>query len=164
MINTYNLFAVPVVHGKFIVPTNIHQKILNFVDKNYSTSKKKISCVNGFQTHDNFDGKEELNKELNIYLNNILRLNIVHGWLNVLGKNSHNNPHTHSGSDTGRAGVLYLSSENNNITFTRDGEIFEIKPKLFDYLIFPDDLIHYVLSEERNTRRISYAFNMSILQ
>ena len=49
MINTYNLFAVPVVHGKFIVSTNIHQKILNFVDKNYSVSEEKISVLMVFK-------------------------------------------------------------------------------------------------------------------
>ena len=29
-----------------------------------------ISCVNGFQFHEDFEGKEELLKDLNIYLNN----------------------------------------------------------------------------------------------
>ena len=164
MINTYNLFAVPVVHEKFIVPTNIHQKVLNFIDKNYSTFEIKTSCVNGFQTHDNFDGKEELNKELNVYLKNNLRLTINSGWLNVLGNNSYNIPHKHGGNDVDFAGVLYLSAKNNNITFVKEDSIFELKPKLFDYLIFPHDLIHYVLPEERNEKRICYAFNLSQLK
>lgn len=160
MINTYNLFAVSVTHGKFIVPVNIHQKIIKYVDENYDDSNTTYSCVNGFQTHSDFNGKKELNEELNIYLKNFLRLSLDNGWLNVLGNNSLNAPHKHIGTNVKYSGVLYLSDENNNITFCKDDQIFEIKPKLFDYLIFPYDLIHYVLSENRNEKRICYAFNM----
>ena len=164
MIHTYNLFAVPVVHGKFIVSTNIHQKILNFVDKNYSVSEEKISCINGFQTHEDFDGKQELHKELNTYLNNSFKVNIDSGWLNVLGKNSYNMPHQHAGNNVTHSGVLYLSSENNNIILAREDQTFEIKPKLFDFIIFPYNLVHYVLPEERNEKRICYAFNLTQLE
>jgi len=163
MINTYHLFSIPVTHGKFVVPVDIYKKIIKYAEENYVDENYR-SCQNGFQSHDNFDGKEELNKELNIYLNNNLKLDIEYSWLNVLGKNSYNSPHKHPGTNTKCAGVLYLSSENNNITFTSNGDTYEIKPKLFDYLIFPHDLVHYVLSEERDTKRISYSFNMTILR
>ena len=72
MLHTYNLFSVRVIHGKFIVPINIHKKIIKFVDENYIISNSMVSCVDGFQIHHDFDGKEELNKELNIHLNNTL--------------------------------------------------------------------------------------------
>jgi|TARA_A100001391_G_scaffold9549_1_gene6043 hypothetical protein len=163
MLHTYNLFSVRVIHGKFIVPINIHKKIIKFVDENYIISNSMVSCVDGFQIHHDFDGKEELNKELNIHLNNTLRLNLDYGWLNVLGKNSYNKPHKHAGINVTHSAVLYLSSENNNITFTRDSDIFEIKPKIFEYIIFPYDLVHYVLPEERNEKRICYAFNLSTI-
>tara|TARA_R100001509_G_C4763719_1_gene180620 strand:+ start:52 stop:546 length:495 start_codon:yes stop_codon:yes gene_type:complete len=163
MINTYNLFAVSVTHGKFVVPIDIYKKIIKFVDENYNNSNSTFSCVNGFQTHDNFDGKNELNEELNLHLKNYFKLFIDHGWLNVLGNNSLNIPHKHLALNVRYAGVLYLSSENNNITFIKDDEIFEIRPKLFDYLIFPSNLVHYVLSEKREEKRICYAFNMSPL-
>ena len=134
MSNTYNLFSVNVFHGKIIIPVNIHKNILNFVEKNYE-EKNTISCVNGFQYHEDFNGKKELNKIIN-------------------------KPHCHSSDNTVMAAVLYLSNENNNITFTRCGEVFEIKPKLFDYLIFPENLLHYVLPEQRTEKRICYAFNL----
>ena len=38
------------------------------------------------------------------------------------------------------------------------------KPKLFDFIIFPDDLVHYVLPEKRNKKRICYAFNLIKLE
>lgn len=159
MSNTYNLFSVNVFHGKIIIPVNIHKNILNFVEKNYE-EKNTISCVNGFQYHENFNDKKKLNEIINKHVASIYRLSIIHGWLNVLKNKSYNKPHCHSSDNTVMAAVLYLSNENNNITFTRCGEVFEIKPKLFDYLIFPENLLHYVLPEQRTEKRICYAFNL----
>ena len=45
----------------------------------------------------------------------------------------------------------------------KDYNYFKIEPKLFDYLLFPHDLIHYVLPEERSQKRICYAFNLKNL-
>ena len=159
MINTYSLFCVNVFQSKIIVPIDIHKKILDFVEKNYK-EENNISCVNGFQYHEDFNGKKELNKIINKHMFSIHHLSIIHGWLNVLRDQSYNQPHCHLGDNIKMAGVFYLSNENNNITFTSNGKIFEIKPKLFDYLIFPFDLLHYVLPEQRIKKRICYAFNL----
>ena len=73
MINTYNLFAIPVFHGKLPVPVKIYNKILKYTDENCTDDKVKdtISCVKGFQIHDEFDGKKELHIFLHNYLRNI---------------------------------------------------------------------------------------------
>ena len=71
MINTYNLFAVPLVHCKLPIPIDLHQKIISYVEKNY-TEDEVASCVQGFQHHGDFDGKKELVDILNKYLNNII--------------------------------------------------------------------------------------------
>ena len=63
MINTYNLFAVPVTHGKIIIQHNLHQKIIKYVEENY-VAKDFVSCRNGFQQHENFNGKKELDNIL----------------------------------------------------------------------------------------------------
>ena len=160
MINTYNLFAVRLSHGSLPIPINIHKKIIQFVDKNYKP-KDTISCVSGFQYHEDFEGKKELNNFIDNYLNNVHHLKITNAWLNVLENKSYNKPHNHTGDVIKYAGVLYLSNTNNNISFTKDSNVFEIKPKIFDYLIFPYDLLHYVLPEERNEKRICYAFNLT---
>jgi|TARA_R100001086_G_scaffold27723_2_gene12841 hypothetical protein len=160
MLNTYRLFAVPVIHSKLPIQLTLHKKIIDFVEKNY-TEKKLISCVNGFQFHQDFDGKKEMNEVLNKTFMNINNSYIDYGWLNVLGNNSYNIPHSHP-TESGRfSGVYYLSSGNNNIIFTKDGETFDIQPKLFDFLIFPYDLVHYVLPENREEKRICYAFNLN---
>ena len=159
MVNTYDLFITRISHGSLPLPLNIHKNILSFVEKEYH-SENNISSVNGFQYHKNFSGKEELHTILNNYFKNIFQLELQHGWLNVLEKNSYNRPHFHSGTNINFSGVYYLSNNNNNINLTKDGETFEIKPKLFEYLIFPHHLIHYVLPEDRNEKRICYAFNL----
>jgi len=159
MSNTYNLFAVRLFHGKIIVPVDIHKKILKYIEENYK-EQNTISCVDGFQYHGNFNGKKELNKIIDNYVSSVYHLKLMFGWLNVLKNKSYNKPHNHIGKDVKMAGVLYLSNNNNNINFARDNDVFEIKPKLFDYLIFPYDLLHYVLPEERKETRVCYAFNL----
>lgn len=159
MFNTYSLFSVNIFQGKIIVPIDLHKKILNFIEEKYE-QKDTISCVNGFQYHEDFNGKKELNEIINKHMFSMYRLKIIHSWLNVLKNESYNKPHFHNGDTIKKAGVLYLSAENNNINFTRGTELFEIKPKMFDYLIFPSDLLHYVLPEQRIEKRICYAFNL----
>jgi hypothetical protein len=163
MINVYNLFAVPLTHCKAPIPINLHKKITSFVEDEYKESDT-ISCVKGFQFHKNFNGKKQLDNFLSIYLRNNFHLNIANSWLNVLGNNSSNNPHKHEGNKIEFAAVYYLSNNNNTIVFMKEDEIFEIEPKMFDLLIFPNDLVHYVLPEKRLNKRICYALNLQQLK
>ena len=163
MLHTYSLFSVNVFHGKIIIPLETYKKILNFVEKNYE-AKDVFSCVEGFQYHDNFNGKKELNKLINNHIAIMHQLKITHGWLNVLKNKSYNKPHFHTGNDIKASGVMYFSSNNNNINFVGNEDVFEIRPKLFEYLIFPHNLLHYVLPEDRQEDRICYAFNLESLR
>jgi len=163
MINTYDLFATRVVHTKVPIPIDIHKKIISFVEDKYK-EENTVSCIKGFQFHEDFNGKKELDHVLNAYLKNFLYIKIAYSWLNVLHNQSYNKPHSHNGTDVQFAGVFYLSHENNNIHFAKDSETFEIKPKLFDLIVFPFHLLHYVLPEERVGKRICYAFNLEIIK
>ena len=116
--------------------------------------------VNGFQEHENFDGKEELNEILNTFLRIHFKQEIEHGWLNVLNKNGDNAPHQHLGDNVINSGVLYLSNNNSAITFMRDTQIFSFYPKLFNLLIFPKELIHQVSPHLTDEVRISYGINL----
>jgi len=163
MINTYNLFAVPVIHGKLPLQPILHKKILSFVDNNYTESDLR-SNRNGFQFHKNFEGKEEMDKAINQMMLQMVNSHISWSWLNVLGSNSYNNPHSHPTLHSDFSGVFYLSNENNNIIFTKDGETFSFQPKIFDFLIFTYSLVHYVLPENRKEKRICYAFNLKRIE
>ena len=165
MINTYNLFATTIVHGKFTLQPKLHKKILSCVDsKILSSVESRRSIINGHQIHDNFEGKKELDNLLNTFLLNTYRVKISHSWLNILTNYSYNKPHAHKGDNINLSAVYYLSSLNNNITFVKEQETFEIRPKLFDFLIFPYNLVHYVLPEDRQNPRISYSFNLETIE
>ena len=129
MINTYNLFAANVYHCKLPIQITLHKKIISFVENKYK-EENNVSCVKGFQFHQDFEGKEELLKDLNIYLNNNFKKKIIHGWLNVLSNASYNKPHSHLGNSISHSGV------------------------------FSNILLHYVLPEERIEKRICFAFNL----
>tara|TARA_R100001015_G_C4608148_1_gene163316 strand:+ start:291 stop:785 length:495 start_codon:yes stop_codon:yes gene_type:complete len=163
--NTYSLFATTVIHSKIIIQPDLHKKILTYVNKELNLPATNMrSVINGHQFHDNFDGKEDLNKLLNNYFINNFQLKIESSWLNVLNNNSYNKPHAHGGNKVCSSVVFYLSHNNNNITFVKDTKTFEIKPGLFDYLLFPHNLVHYVLPEERAESRISYALNLERIE
>jgi hypothetical protein len=67
MINTYNLFAVPVTETTIVIQTPLLNKITNWCEENKKNTDF-ISVRNGFQEHGNFDGKEELDDILNTFL------------------------------------------------------------------------------------------------
>ena len=163
MINVYNLFAVPMTHCTIPISIDLHKKIISFVKNEYKEDNT-ISCIKGFQFHENFEGKKELTNFLNLYVKNNFHLDITHSWLNVLGSDSHNNPHRHNSDDVSFSAVYYLSSDNNTIVFVKEDKTFEIEPKMFDLLIFPCDLVHYVLPQQRLNKRICYAFNLKKLK
>jgi|TARA_R100001509_G_scaffold136739_1_gene90593 hypothetical protein len=166
MLNTYNIFATTIVKGKIILQPKLHEKILSYVNEKIISSPSGCtrSVINGYQFHNNFDEKKELNNLLDQYFLKFNSSVIKHAWLNVLDNKSYNKPHVHIGDNIKASGILYLSNNNNNITFVKDDDIFEIKPKLFDYLLFPYNLAHYVLPEERSELRISYAFNLEYIR
>ena len=159
MINVYNLFAVQMSHCKLPLPINLHKKIISFVENKYKEGDT-ISCVKGFQFHEDFDGKKELDSILDNYMKNTHRLQVIYSWLNVLGSGSHNVPHKYTADHIRYAAVYYLSNDNSTIVFVKEDQTFELQPKLFDLLIFPYDLVHYVLPEERQQKRICYAFDL----
>jgi len=158
MINTYHLFAVPVIQTKIVLQTPLLKKITDWCQKN---NKKEdfISLRGGFQEHKNFDGKEELDEIINSFLRLHVKEKITYSWLNVLNKNGDNTPHRHTGDNIKSSAVLYLTENNSTISFMRDAQIFSFQPKLFDLIIFPHDLIHQVSPHTTDNLRISYAIN-----
>lgn len=159
MINTYNLFAVPVTETTIVIQTPLLNKITKWCEEN-KKSTDFISVRNGFQEHGNFDGKEELDDILNTFLRLHFKQEIDHSWLNVLNKNGDNVPHVHLGDKIISSGVFYLSRNNSAITFMRNEDIFSFYPKLFNLLVFPKKLIHQVSPHLTDELRISYSINM----
>jgi len=158
MINTYQLFSVPLIETKLIIQIPLLNKIQNWCKEN-NKNENFISLRGGYQEHTDFDGKEELDEIINSFLRIHMKEEIMHSWLNVLNKNGDNIPHRHTGDNIKSSAVLYLTNNNSAINFMRDSQIFSIYPKLFDFLIFPHDLIHQVSPHLNDEIRISYAIN-----
>jgi len=159
MINTHNLFAVPVMETTVVIQIPLLNKIKNWCEEN----KKNGNCLsvrNGFQEHGDFDGKKELDDILNTYLRTHLKLEIQHSWLNILNKNGENGPHHHIGPGTTNAAIFYLSNNNSAVTFIRNSEAYSFYPKLFNLLVFPDELLHQVSPHLTDDLRISYGINL----
>ena len=158
MLTHHDLFSVRVTQAKFPVQIDLLKKIHKHVDENFVANEGRfVSNYFGYQYHDDFEGKKELDETLNNFSQLHLNLNLRNAWLNVLQGDAYNTPHYHEGNTSA---VLYLSENNNNITFVRDDKISNFKPKMFDLLIFPANLVHYVLPTENKDRRISYAMNL----
>jgi hypothetical protein len=158
MINTYQLFSVPLVETKLIIQIPLLNKVKNWCKEN-NKNENFISLRGGYQEHTDFDGKEELDEIINSFLRIHMKEKILHGWLNILNKNGDNIPHRHTGDNIKSSAVLYLTNNNSAINFMRDSQVFSVYPKLFDFLIFPHDLIHQVSPNLNDEIRISYAIN-----
>ena len=158
MINTYHLFSVPVIETKIVLQTPLFKKITNWCKEN-SKNENFITRRGGFQEHNDFDGKEELDEIINSFLRLHVQEKISHSWLNVLNKNGDNLPHRHTGDNIKSSAVFYLTNNNSAINFIKDSQLFSVYPKLFDLLIFPSDLIHQVSPHLNDEVRISYAIN-----
>jgi len=156
------LFAIPLfIQNNFIIEKNLHDKIINYGNK-LETYDRIISVCNGTQEHKFFDGDIEIKNILNEFIKNNFNTEISYQWLNVITENGFNVPHTHGNTQT-MSGVLYLTKENSKIIFYggfgRKDNITEIKPELFDLIIFPSYLTHLVAPSFSKSRRISLAFN-----
>ena len=94
-------------------------------------------------------------------------------WYNINGKGHWNRPHTHPNCDF--AIVLYLTDSDRLLRFISPHHMriksvdyeeykndWSIDAKKGDILIFPSDLIHYVLPNPREEDRISISMNLQL--
>jgi len=163
MIDTYNLFAIPLHKTKFIVQPTEHKKIINFCNNNKGPETISIRKGTQYHIHENkFEGSEYLFNQLDNFMKLHFQHRLSHLWLNVAEEGGYNMPH-HHGLITNKSGVLYLTDENSEIEFLSDflrgDRSFTIKPKLFDLLVFPSYLYHFVHPSTSKEKRISVSFN-----
>ena len=88
-------------------------------------------------------------------------------WYNINGQGHWNTPHTHPNSDF--ALVLYLTDSDSLLTFlnphaqrTISQQNSSINAKKGDIVIFPSDLVHYVMPNQREEDRISISMNLQL--
>ena len=99
------------------------------------------------------------------------KIDVTTWWYNINGKGHWNMPHTHPGSDL--ALVLYLtdnSGDDGVLSFINPFSIrridglseFSLNTKKGDVLIFPSDVVHFVMPNKREEDRLSISMNLRL--
>ena len=89
-------------------------------------------------------------------------------WYNISGKGDWNTPHTHPRSDY--ALVFYVTDSDGLLRFMNPHQMRMSAPdahgslyaKKGDIILFPSDLIHYVMPNPREEDRISISMNLQL--
>ena len=186
MKSSYNLFSTPVWHIGGI-PQPLRDE-LYYGAYNYKERCESVDLSNqgGYQSPSfNFD---EFHPKGIAWINRVLvdvfdeikvnaawagkdyyqKIDVTTWWYNINGKEHWNMPHTHPGSDL--ALVLYLTQTDNLLSFINpfssrriDGlSEFSVNTKKGDILIFPADLVHFVMPNKREEDRISISMNLQL--
>jgi len=107
------------------------------------------------------------NKHLNRY-HPIESFSVQSWWYNISGKGHWNTPHTHTGSDF--ALVLYLTDSDgllrlmspHYMRMEENNKWINVNAKKGDIVIFPADLIHYVMPNTKETDRVCISMNLQL--
>ena len=88
-------------------------------------------------------------------------------WININNQGCRNTPHTHPGSDL--ALVLYLTDSDGLLTLFNphaqrviSTHNTSINAQKGDIVLFPADLVHYVMPNPRDEDRISISMNLQL--
>ena len=113
------------------------------------------------------EGIEYINKKVSEEFNHPFK--IIGWWYNINPKGSWNRAHNHPGSDF--AVVWYLTDSHRCLYFMspffqtnklRGGEPINPNSKKGDILIFPGDIIHYVMPNPTETDRVCISMNLQL--
>ena len=96
----------------------------------------------------------------------IFKFKVKEWWYNINGQGHWNLPHTHSNSDF--ALVLYVTDSDGLLTlmsphqYSSTGDHIKVNANKGDILMFPSDLVHYVMPNQREEDRISISMNLQL--
>ena len=110
-------------------------------------------------------------KYINNVVGDIFKFKVEGWWYNINGQGDWNIPHTHP--DVNIALVLYVTDSDGLLAFMNPQPMRLIDDQPVDYaaikankgdiIMFPSDLVHYVLPNPRKEDRISISMNISII-
>ena len=171
MKSSYELFPTPVWHIE-VTPQVLVDELYKgaYKLKEVYTDTPQRSNQGGYQTPA-FEWKEfhpQGIEYIDKVVGDMFKFKVESWWYNINGKGHWNHPHTHPGTDL--ALVLYLTDTDNLLTFINPFSQrklnhvtgFQPKTKKGDILIFPADLLHYVMPNPREEDRISISMNLQL--
>ena len=167
----YDIFPTPVWHIE-----GAPQQLIDELYQGAYRFKKEYSSENrsnegGYQTPilewEDFhpQGKEYVDSIVgNIFEN----FKVKEWWYNINGQGHWNLPHTHPNSDY--ALVFYVTDSDGLLRFMNPQQMRlevhdayrSLNAKKGDILIFPSDLVHYVMPNPREEDRISISMNLQL--
>ena len=173
----HDIFPTPVWHIKDtpqVLVDELYQGAYKFKEVYKDITKR--STEGGYQTPiiswESFhpEGKDIIEKAIRECDKSVFTNFKVQGWwYNINGKGHWNRPHTHPKCDI--AAVLYLTDSDGLLHLLnpfpqrrvdRKGDHVGIKANKGDILIFPSDLVHFVMPNQREEDRISISMNLQL--
>ena len=94
--------------------------------------------------------------------------NVTSWWFNINGKGGWNMPHSHAGRGIDLALILYLTETDDLLTLVNSNPTlndpmgYSPHIKKGDILIFPSDLVHFVMPNQREEDRVSISMNLRL--
>jgi len=182
-----NIFVQSILHDYFF-DEQFNNEIKKELENHESDNTRVIkSNVGGFQTPNVnndyiknkilLESKNLITKEYKLKSKLIFSLTGI--WINKNKKNDFNTPHVHIKSNF--SGIYFLETTKQNGTlqfyvndafsFAYNDNLFDtnefnpsffIEPKNNTLILFPSNLIHFVMPHYENNDRISLAFNIDI--
>ena len=146
----------------------LYQGAYRFKEKHPSTNR---SNEGGYQTPflDWKDFHPQGIEYIDKVIGDIFKFKVNGWWYNINGKGDWNTPHTHPDCDmalvlylTDSDGLLQLMSPFPHRRILRSGDHISIDAKKGDIVMFPSDIIHYVLPNKREEDRISISMNLRL--
>tara|TARA_B100001996_G_scaffold335779_1_gene286661 strand:- start:69 stop:602 length:534 start_codon:yes stop_codon:yes gene_type:complete len=171
-----NIFETPLWIFEREVPEGMRQWALDF--KREVPIGRRRSNRGGYQS-DAYNGLENLPLEYENSIRDTLKEmpEFIFGcwWLNLNYKGNHNIAHTHPNSDL--ALVWNITDNHGLLNFRHPAaherwrllnvmgmvEEYNMNAKAGTVIVFPADLIHYVLPHELETPRITISMNLGIV-
>mgnify|MGYP001303134457 CR=1 FL=1 len=167
----YDLFPTPLWHIEEtpqVLVDELYQGAYRFKERYQSLNR---SNQGGYQTPA-FDweifhpqGIDYINK----VVGDIFKFKVESWWYNINGKGHWNHPHSHPGSNF--ALVLYVTDSDGLLRLMNPQQMrldvdynayISINAKKGDMLIFPSDLLHYVMPNQKEEDRISISMNLQL--
>ena len=178
----HNIFSTPVWHiegapQQLVDDLYKHTSIIKENIHLYQTSKNVgDSNQGGYQTSQftwkDFHpaGIEYIENVVNNIFSPKHTVSIAGWWYNINPQGSWNIPHNHVGSNRiDYALVFYVTDSDSLLRFVtphnsrkNEHDYYTVNANKGDILIFPADLIHYVMPNQREEDRISISMNLQL--
>ena len=179
--NKYDIFPTPVWHIEGAPQQLVDELYKGAYVCKESVESNVLSNQGGYQSPsfnwDQFhpEGIKYIDNILSSIVNtfpfrNLRSYEVQSWWYNINSKGDSNNPHTHPASDF--ALVFYLTDTEDRLVFMNPNPRFVHSvisqdtniphTNKGDVIIFPADIIHYVLPNEKEDDRICISMNISI--